>query len=474
MKLSNLLRIILVTLPSLLCLLLPNSSFPFDLTIIEQRVIAIFILAAFYWIFEPIPVFATSMLIIFLELVMISNKSFILFAAGDMSKDKFGIPLSYDSIIAALASPIVVLFLGGFFLAMAATKYRLDLTLAKVCLSPFGTNPRYVLLGLMLITGIASMFMSNTATTAMMLAMMMPVLSAFDKADPARKAFVLSIPVAANIGGIGTPIGTPPNAIALKYLSGDNAVSFGEWMFFAVPFVFIVLICSWQLLLFLFKPRCDHIEFKLQGKPLKTPKAITVYVVFALTIMLWLMDLLHGMNSYIVAMLPIVVFTATGIIDTKDLKDISWDVLWLVSGGIAIGDALESSGAASTLVHSVPFTELSPYVVIVAATLVAYGMATFISHTATANLVLPIVAGLSSVLPSLVDVGGSKMVILIVTFACSLAMALPISTPPNAMVHATGELEMRDMLKAGLAIGAVGLLCTYGLMYVLYMLGFFA
>lgn len=235
-----------------LILIMPGQWIPLDnISVVEQRLIAIFVMATLFWVLEPIPIFATSVLIITLELVMVSDSSFFLFSAPPEASN-FGTVLSYKSIMAAFASPIILLFLGGFFLAMAATKYRLDINLARVLLKPFGTDPKWVMLGLMVITAIFSMFMSNTATTAMMLAILTPVLVTFRDDDPGKTGFILAIPFAANVGGIGTPIGTPPNAVAMKYLTGVNTISFGEWMEFAIPYVIVLLIILWFVLLKIF------------------------------------------------------------------------------------------------------------------------------------------------------------------------------------------------------------------------------
>lgn len=173
---GQLLRYILPIVIPLLILMLPASAFPFEtLTVMQQRVIAVFILAALCWVLEPIPIYATSMVVIVLELLFLSDKG-IIFFRGDAGQPQFGELLSYKDIMATMASPIIMLFLGGFFLAMAATKYRLDVNLARVLLKPFGNDPKMVMLGLMLITAIFSMFMSNTATTAMMLAILTPIL----------------------------------------------------------------------------------------------------------------------------------------------------------------------------------------------------------------------------------------------------------------------------------------------------------
>ncbi|HAS64135.1 MAG TPA: dihydroorotate dehydrogenase [Vibrio sp.] len=467
---SYLKYIIPVVIP-LLILLMPLSAFPFEgITILQQRVIAIFLLAALCWVFEPIPIYATSVVIIVLELLMLSDKG-IIFLRSDQGEAHFGELLKYNEIMATFASPIIMLFLGGFFLAMAATKYRLDVNLARVLLKPFGNDPKFVMLGLMLITATFSMFMSNTATTAMMLSILTPVIAVFGPKDPGRVAFALCIPVAANIGGIGTPIGTPPNAIALKYLVGDNFISFGEWMVFGVPFVVVMMALAWFLINALYTADQKSIDLSIKGKFLKTPKAIMVYITFGLTILLWLMGSAHGMNSYTVALIPVAVFSLTGIINKEDLKKISWDVLWLVSGGIALGLALDKTGLARLVVHSIPFDEYSPYVVLFGAAFLCLVMANFMSHTATANLLMPIMAALGSSMTSLAPLGGEVTLILVVTFAASLGMSLPISTPPNALAHATGNVESSQMARVGVVLGIVGVVLSFVLVWVLHSVG---
>lgn len=464
------LRYIIPILLPLIILLLPGSAFPIEgLTVIQQRVIAIFLLAALCWVLEPIPIYATSVVIIVLELLLLSNKGLYLLRI-DHGQPHFGELLDYNTIMATFASPIIMLFLGGFFLAMAATKYRLDINLARVLLKPFGHQPKYVMFGLMLITAIFSMFMSNTATTAMMLSILAPVIALFGAKDPGKIAFALCVPVAANIGGIGTPIGTPPNAIALKYLTEDNMITFGEWMFFGVPFVAVLLVFSWFLINAIYPAKQEKIELTIQGKFLKTPKAITVYVTFALTIVLWLMGAAHGMNSYTVALIPVAIFSLTGIINKEDLKKISWDVLWLVSGGIALGLALDKTGLAQLVVNSIPFDSFSPYLVLVGAAMLCLVMANFMSHTATANLLMPMMAALGMSMSSLVPLGGEVTLILVVTFAASLGMSLPISTPPNALAHATGHVESNQMAKVGVIIGVVGVVLSFVMIGLLHVI----
>lgn len=454
------------------------------LTLVQHRLFAIFIFAVTFWVLEPIPVFATSVMIIVLELFMVSNKAFKPLAFDTEGKAIEGL-INYKSIMATFASPIILLFLGGFFLAMAATKYRLDTNMARVMLKPFGTNPKNVLLGLMAITAIFSMFMSNTATTAMMLAVLAPVIKGLEAGDRGKAAFVLGIPFAANIGGIGTPIGTPPNAVAQKYLLSDVALpdgrivdlstSFGGWMMFAVPYVFVMLIVTWAVLLMMFPISAKEIKIEMKGKFLKTKEAIIVYVTFGATILLWLLGgKVHNLTSYSVAMIPVAVFCATKIITTADLKTMSWDVLWLVSGGVALGLGLGATGLSKVMVSAVPFGEMGIVTVVISSALVGLIMSTFMSNTATANLLLPIMSALGVSLMSGGDSKVGMMLILALTFACSLAMAMPISTPPNALAHATGQINTGDMAKSGIVIGLLGLAGAFALVYILKTIGFFA
>lgn len=456
----------------LIILALPKSLLLTNISIIEQRVIALFFFAALFWTLEPIPIYATSMLIIILELLMLSDSSFIFLRSESAD---YGTVLSFKEIMATLAAPVILLFLGGFFLASAATKYRLDQNISGILLSRFGKNPKIILLGMMTLSACFSMFMSNTATTAMMLAIVFPFLKLFPKDDKGRTAFILAIPIAANLGGMGTPIGTPPNAIALKFINNSpDPISFGEWMAFGVPFVFVMLIISWVVVITFFPIRTKSIDLKLEASFSKSPKAITVYVTFVVTILLWLFDFVHGLNSYVVAMIPVGVFLSTGIINKEDLKSISWEVLWLVSGGLALGLAIEKTGFANHVIGSIPFDQFNAYTVFGIAAFIGFFMANFMSHTATSNLVLPLLAVVGTSVSGLADIGGSQMLVLSTTFAISLGMSLPISSPPNALAHATGEIQIKDLAKSGVTIGLVGLILMTIMISLLNMLNFFS
>lgn len=469
---KQIINISFVIIVPLIILLLPPDWFGLDqITLVEQRVIAIFFLAALCWVLEPIPIYATSLLIILLQLLLISDHG-LWFTQYDHQDQALGMLLPQSTIMGTFASPIIMLFLGGFFLALAATKYRLDINLARVLLRPFGQRPKFVMLGLMIITALFSMFMSNTATTAMMLSILAPVLIMFADKDKGKVAFALAVPFAANIGGIATPIGTPPNAVALKYLVGENSIDFLQWMLMGVPFVCVLLLFTWWLLLTLFPSDLKTIELNIDCQFLKTTKAKIVYFTFSLTIILWLMGSIHGMSAYVIALIPVAVFSMFRIITKEDLKYISWDVLWLVSGGIALGVALDESGLAQHVIEAIPFDMMPPLFLIAGAAMLCLLMANFMSNTATANLLLPLVAALGSSMHSLSPYGGQTVLILAVTFAASLGMSLPVSTPPNALAYASGHIRNKDMIKVGCIIGLIGLMLTFSMLFIMKKIGY--
>ncbi|BCL68319.1 transporter [Vibrio nigripulchritudo] len=451
----------------ILVLLIPADAIPIeDLTLIQHRLLAIFLLAALLWVLEPVPVFATSILIIAFELVMLSDKGLHLFRNPPPGHE-LGELLTYTDILSAFSSPIIILFMGGFALAIAASKYDLDNNLARVLLKPFGHQPRFIMLGLMLITAVFSMFMSNTATTVMMLALLGPIVASAPKGDTGIKALVLCIPIAANTGGIATPIGTPPNAIALQYLTGDNSIDFLSWMMMGLPFVLIQLTIAWFLLQKLFPASQESMTLKLGGTFKRGWRAIVVYITFAITILLWMTTKLHGMNTYVVSVIPLAVFTLTGIMGKAELKQINWDVLWLVAGGIAIGIALDKTGLASALAHAIDYDALSPTAVVLTLSIVCWLMANFMSNTATANLLMPIAAAIGASMPALAEIGGLQALLVVVAFSASLGMILPVSTPPNSLAYSTGLVESRDMAKTGLIMGIIGLGIVYVAMWLL-------
>ncbi|MBD5326143.1 MAG: SLC13/DASS family transporter [Bacteroides sp.] len=460
------LKIAFVVLVTLLLWFIPAASYGLsDINLVEQRVIAVFAFAALMWFLDAVPAWTTSLMVVVL-LLFTASDSALWFMQLDADGSKFSNLISYKAILACFADPTIMLFIGGFIIAIAATKSGLDVKLAKVMLAPFGTKSENVLLGFILVTAVFSMFISNSATAAMMLTFLTPVLKALPADGKGKIGLALAIPIGANIGGIGTPIGTPPNAIALKYLNDPEGmnlgIGFGQWMLVMVPLTLILLFIAWLVLktMFPFKQKTIHLE--IDDKHIKTDwRNYVVYVTFAVTILLWLTDSITGVNANVVAMLPVGVLAITGVIVKRDLEEISWSILWMVAGAFSLGVALNQSGLAAHLIGSIPFDQWSAIMVIVGSGLICYLMANFISHTATAALFVPILAVVGSNMSSLAEFGGVGTLLIGVAVGSSVAMILPISTPPNALADATGMIKQKDMVKTGIIMGAVGLILGY-------------
>ncbi len=409
-----------------------------------QRMLAIFVLAILLWVTEAIPLYATAVLVILLEVLMLSDQALIGGA---------GVLPPAASYFAALANPVIILFLGGFLIADGAHKFGLDRNLAAVMLRPFAGNARTSVLGLMAITALLSMFVSNTATAATMFAVVIPILAALPP-GAARTGVALAIPVAANVGGIGTPVGSPPNAIALGALEAQGqGVSFVGWMTLAVPLMLVVLLFAWWFLTRRFIPSDTPLVLELSADFDRSPAAILFYVIAGGTVLLWLTEPFHGISSSTVGFLPVVALLATQVMSADDLRRLQWPVLWLVAGGIALGAGIGQSGLDAWLIGLVAWDALPLALLLLLLVLISVGLSTVISNSATANLLVPLGLSLAIGLP--ID---ATAVGVMVALACSLAMALPISTPPNAVAYATGEVPTRAMIQSGIAVGGLGAL----------------
>lgn len=458
----------LLLLVSIVLFAMPTEWFGIEgLTVVQQRTIALFVFAAFMWILEVVPAWATSIITMVLLIFTVSNGQFAFLRTGE----NLGTLVSYKDFMAQFASPTIMLFMGGFVLAIAATKVGLDVVLAKVLLAPFGKNPKTVLLGILLVVAVFSMFMSNTATAAMMLAFLAPVLKNLPADGKGRIGLALAIPIGANIGGIGTPIGTPPNVIALGYLKENLGIEigFGEWCLRMVPFVIVMLLIAWFFLLLFFPFKAKEIKLEINADRKKDFHFWVVAATFVITIVLWLIpEKITGLNSNEVALIPFAIFVATGVFSKNDFKEINWDVLWMVAGGLALGTALMKTGLAQVLVDTIPFASMPALVVIIVSGIVGYAIANFLSHTSAANLLLPILATVATAV-DLSAFGGSAALLIGLAISTSVAMILPISTPPNAIASSTGLVETKDMAKMGVIMGLVGLVLGYA---VLIFVGF--
>jgi sodium-dependent dicarboxylate transporter 2/3/5 len=449
---------------------LPIDFFGIDgLTIVQRRVIAIFVMAVMLWLTEAIPAWATSVTIIFVLLFCVSDSSFN-FLQGN--EGEYGQLLDSVGIMACFADPTIILFLGGFILAIAATKSGLDVWLARNLMRLFGTKSENVLLGFMFITGLFSMFISNTATAAMMLTFLTPVFKALPANGKGRVALTMAIPIGANLGGMGTPIGTPPNLFAYQTLTNPNGlnmdIDFVQWMAVMAPFVIVLLIISWFILRKLFPFSQKTIELHFDSDTKFNWRTVVVAVTFCVTVILWVVGKkLFGISPNTVAMLPIAVFAFTGVITAKDLRDIDWSVIWMVAGGFALGLALNGTGLAKVAIGSIPFGEWNPIVILIISGLVCYALSNFISNTATAALLIPILTVVCDGMgDKLSIIGGTSTALIGIAVAASAAMTLPISTPPNAIAYSTGLIEQKQMAKVGIIVGFITLILGFSLLIV--------
>ena len=408
-----------------------------------RRTLGVFVFAALCWITEVIPIAATGGIAVGLLALLLPP------VLNGVNVRTF---------YAAFSAPVIVLFAGGYFLAAAMQKYCMDEIFTAWILRRTGTKPKMVLGGIMLATAFLSMWMSNTATTALMIAVALPVVRKI-KDDPFSVAFLLGIPFAANVGGIATPIGTPPNAIAIEFLAGvGKNISFGQWFMWGFPITLVMTIVIWYLLGILFPPKIKEIELETRDIKFTTNHKI-VAITFVITAILWFTEKLHGVSTSLVAMLPPAVFLITGVLTREDIKtSVGWDILILVAGGIALGTAMKVSGLSEWILTTFHMKALSPTMVILLFGILSLALSAFMSHTAATNLLIPLA----------ISVGTSvSQVVVMTALVSSCAMIFPVSTPPNAIAYGSGMIKSSDMSKAGVVIALIGFILDYAVVQLL-------
>lgn len=415
----------------------------------------IFTLACLLWVTEALPLFATAILIIGLEIVFVANP-------GEWRG--FGMEegtINFRVFLEPLSDPIIVLFFGGFLLARAAVKRGVDSSLAGLVLRLFGNTPPRLLFGMMVITAFFSMWMSNTATATMMLTLLVPMFAQLKTEPRFQKGLILAIPFAANIGGMGTPISSPPNAVAVGYLASQGMpVSFLEWVFIAFPLVVLVLLFAWVLLYKVYKPTDETIQIQLPQNPIDGKGKYVIFI-FITTIALWLSEAWHGLPTAAVALLPAIGFTATGLLNKKDINTLEWNILLLIAGGIALGKGMSITGLDQIIVGLLPGNSPILFGILIFSTWI---LSTFISNTATSNLLIPLGVSLAYLGTGAWDVPMAREIAIGIALAASMAMALPVSTAPNTIAYAQGKLDSKDFLVAGGIIGfvAIVLIVAFG------------
>lgn len=397
-----------------------------------QLVLAITLFTGALWFLEAIPLYLAGVL---------STLLLIIFAS-----------VSPSSAFQQYSSPTIVLFFGGFVLARAMQRHGLDRQMAVSILSRFGREPKNFLLGLMLITAFLSMWISNTAATAIMLPIALFVLERSGLKplqSPYGRATVLGIAYAATIGGIGTIVGTPPNGIAVANLAEHGiTITFLEWMWYAVPLAALALPVSWLVLITVFRPEVKTLMLDHRNSQW-TGEQKNVLAVGALTVALWVTSFLHGIPDSAVALLPLVLLSLAGLFGRDDLSKIDWSVLLLFGAGLTLGAAIDSSGLSAYLGSQ--FSGLVAGQTVMMVYLAVIGLVVLLtmvgSNTATAAIAVPVMMGLSGTAGA-----GLKQLGLVAGMGTSLDFIMPLGTPPSAIAYSSGYVRMGDMIRAGLLI----------------------
>ena len=275
--------------------------------------------------------------------------------------------------------------------------------------------------------------------------------------DPLRTALVLAVAAGANVGGMGTPIGTPPNAIAIASLqrAGLPAPSFVEWVLLASPVAAVALAGAWRFLLHQYPPAAERVELPPAPGPLTAEGAVAAALVVA-TALLWLTAGLHPLSPGAVGWVPLIVAFGARLLPADALRQLPWDVLGVVGGGLTLGVVVDVSGLDAWFVARLPLGGLGQLGLVVAFVVVAAALSCVMSNTAAANLILPL---------ALAVPGAGPVLGLAVALACSGAMALPISTPPNTLAFGAAGIDGRSFARAGVALTgiAVGSVLVVGL-----------
>jgi len=419
---------------------------------VERSALVVLVTAAGLWTTEAVPLVATSFIIPLLQTLL-------------------GIQ-SFKAALTPFFDPVVMLLLGGFLLALAVEKNDLDEFFAYQMISKFKADARFMVLIFMVTTAFLSMWISNTASTALMLTMALRLTETVkDKRGNFSKILVLSIAYSATAGGLSTLVGTTTCAMAAGFLKDmiGYEITFLGWMGFGLPITLLMVLTIWVVLLAIFPIDVEEItSLSIHRKPL-TEKGRLTLVVFIFSILLWITGRLpepitqalgwsgHGLSSSVVAGIIAVLLFASDIIDERDLGRANWSTLLLIGGGLSLGGALDVSGLVLRISDSLMLlTAGRPEIGVIAlVAMFGLGISIFASNTASAGILLPIAISLgstTSISPIILAV--------VIGISTSLDFMLPVGTPPNAIAYSTGKVSMRDMIKAGFALDVIGVTIT--------------
>lgn len=431
----------LIIILSLLLILLYQSHWlqsALHLTHPEEVSLIILLITAALWISELIPLYITSLGVLFLQIVW-------LLPVLEINN----IPAGKDDFLISFFGDITLLFMGGFVLAALLNKYGISRMIARSIIQRTSSNPSRVLFSIILVSSLLSMWMSNTATAAMMFAILAPIVMSLPNESNFSKALALAIPFACNLGGIGTPIGTPPNAIAMEYLQQMGlSISFALWMVLAVPLMIVLLFILWRLLLKVYPPAVEHVDLQIESIHKFRNEHYFVACIFIMTVIGWLTSGYTGISPGTVGLFVVLVAFGSQLLLTNDFRNISWDILFMLGGGLCLGAGIKLSGLADSIASLIPASS-SLWFVLILLIIIAAIMTSFMSNTATANLLIPVAVSLPH---------GELILVVAISLMCSSSMVLPISTPPNAIAFGSGLIKSPEMMRSGAVVTVISLI----------------
>lgn len=411
------------------------SFSPFD-DVLQKNCFAILVFASLLWATEAIPLFVTSLLIPLLIVVLPVLRDG---DGGVMEPVK-----SSQFILSTMWSSVIMLLLGGFTLAAALSKYNVAKVLSTYILSSAGTNPKIILLTNMGVALFASMWVSNVAAPVLCYSIIQPLLRTLPRHSTYAKSLILGIALASNIGGMASPIASPQNIFSIGLM--DPQPSWGEWFLIAIPICVVCVMGIWILLIITF-PLEPSLKL-LQLHPLRDPFTLQQWFVTLVsigTIVLWcLSNRLSGIfgEMGIISIIPLVTFFGTGLLTSEDFNNFMWTIVILAMGGTTLGKAVTSSGLLNTMASVIKenIEDKPVFVIVLIFGIVILTMATFVSHTVAAMIIVPLMSEIGANLPS---GDHSRLLIMIAALLCSGAMGLPTSGFPNvtaiSMIDEVGD-----------------------------------
>ena len=401
---------------------------------------------------DPVPARALSIAIICIvlwlsEIVPSFVPTIVLWAAVPLLLGSYSADFALGKVIGWSADPVMPLFFGGFALSVAASKYGLDSALAAGAINLSRGQRLRLLFLTAFATAFLSMWISNIAAAAMMIVALRPVLREPEMGDRFRRGMLLAIAFGADFGGIATPIGSGPNAIAIAAAARTHSITFVQWMAFGIPLSVLLIIAATTMVYWHFGESRPLTSLPSKSAPVGTAGRRLIAISLA-TILLWLTEPFHGVSAAVVALACTALLFLCRLLGRDDLGRIDWATLLLIAGGLGLGRMLEQSGVIAAAAAAVPWGEVPHFVMILALCLTSAFLSALMSNTGTTTMLIPLAATISP----------EPSTAVLVAISASLGIPFVISTPPNAMVYGEGGLESRDLLVPGMVIMIVGCL----------------